>query len=119
MQIFVLEILEHWFLYDNSKVKIGKKQHISAWADEDDAMHHLKHWINNKSNNLETDLLLILNLIIDSNTLTSRQKFSEISKLSLRFAKFFGLSKKRNILTPSTWVKVNLFECKLRGSAFE
>ncbi len=124
MQVFILEILEHWFVIENGKQHVRKKRNVTTWTDKDDALTELMKWIDVKQLNLDEDLVFAAKSINLSEGVTNWDKLVRIAALLNRFSKFAAeLNAKKEhggmYGQRTTWAEVSSIESKLRGSVFE
>lgn len=124
MQVYILEILEHWFIHENGKQQVRKKRNVTTWADKDDLFSELMKWIDTKENNLDEGLVFASRSIAASEGMANWDKLVRIAAILNRFSKFAAeLNSKqepRGLHGPrTTWVEISSIETKLRGSAFE
>lgn len=124
MQVYILEILEHWFTHENGKQQVRKKRNVTSWTDKDDLFTELMKWIDTKEQNLDEGLVFASRSIALSDGITNWDKLVRVAALLNRFSKYAAeLNSKlepRGPYSPrTTWAEISSIETKLRGSAFE
>jgi polysaccharide pyruvyl transferase WcaK-like protein len=123
MQVFVLEIFEHWLVHENGKQREQKRRHVTLWTHRDDLLAELMKFLENKHSVLDDDLLFAARSITQSEGMTDWDKLVRVAALFNRFSKFATESniKKQNYVasTRTTWLEISSIEAKLRGSVFE
>lgn len=124
MQVYILEIFEHWFTHENGKQQIRKRRNVTTWTDRDDLFPELMRWIDTKEDKLDEDLVFACRSISTSEGMTNWDKLVRIAAIINRFSKFAAeLNSKQPFMTSNgsrtTWAEISSIETKLRGSAFE
>jgi len=124
MQIFVLEIIERWFIHENGKQREMKKKHVTSWTDKEDMFGELMKFIEIHHLSLDEDLVFATRTLAISEGMAESDKLFRTATLFNRFSKFAAESNSKKMYQQATairttWLEIFSIESKLRGSVFE